>query len=166
MQAPFERLVRAHEHTVLRVARALVGPDDADDVWSENFLAALRAYPGLPRDANHQAWLVTITHRKAIDVLRARYRRPVPVDPQDSAAVPARISPGPAERSDILDLYAALDRLPAKQRHCVALHHLGGLPYREVAQQLGGSEVAARRAAADGVSALRRVLTDAERRPS
>ena len=72
---PFETLVDRHGAAVLRVCRAVVGPDDADDAWSETFLAALRAYPDLPAGANAEAWLVTIAHRKAIDVWRAARRR-------------------------------------------------------------------------------------------
>ena len=60
MQAPFEGVVRAHGSTVLRVCRALAGPHDADDAWSETFLSALRAWPDLPEDANVAGWLVTI----------------------------------------------------------------------------------------------------------
>ena len=79
-----------HGPTVLRVCRAVLGPADADDAWSETFLAALRAYPDLPADANVEAWLVTIAHRKAIDVTRAAARRAVPVaDPPETAAAPA-----------------------------------------------------------------------------
>ena len=72
---PFEAVVAAHGGTVLRVCRAVLGAADADDAWSETFLAAMRAYPGLPADANVEAWLVTIAHRKAIDVTRAAARR-------------------------------------------------------------------------------------------
>ena len=76
---PFEAVVARHGATVLRVCRAVLGPADADDAWSETFLAALKAYPRLPADANVEAWLVTIAHRKAIDVTRAAARRAVPV---------------------------------------------------------------------------------------
>ena len=55
---------------VMRVCRALLAPSDAEDAWSETFLAALQAYPRLPPDSNVQGWLVTIAHRKAIDQLR------------------------------------------------------------------------------------------------
>lgn len=157
MQAPFEHLVRAHGRTVLRVARALTGPDDADDVWSETFVAALRAYPDLPEDANTQAWLVTIAHRKAIDALRARSRRPDPVDPADRARLPTGQDDA-GRAAAALDLYDALARLPDKQRHAVVLHHLGGFPHAEVAQRLGGTAAASRRAVADAVAALRRHL--------
>src|SRR6187397_3491851 len=118
---PFEDVVAAHGATVLRVCRAVVGPADADDAWSETFLAALRAYPDLPSDANVEAWLVTIAHRKAIDVVRRAARHAVPV-----AEVPDRVH---APQGRDLDLWAAIAALPTKQRQVVAYHHLGGLPY-------------------------------------
>jgi DNA-directed RNA polymerase specialized sigma24 family protein len=54
------------------------------------------------------------------------------------------------------ELWAALAALPDKQRRAVAYHHLAGLPYAEIAALVGGTPEAARRAAADGVAALRR----------
>src|SRR6202044_2655387 len=80
MREPFEKVVARHGDTVLRVCRVLLGVHDAEDAWSETFLAALRAYPDLPDSPNAEAWVVTIAHRKAIDVLRARKRQPTPVE--------------------------------------------------------------------------------------
>ncbi|MFK0159397.1 RNA polymerase sigma factor, partial [Streptomyces sp. NPDC090493] len=80
MKQPFESVVVRHGTTVLCVCRVVLGPHDAEDAWSETFLAAMRAYPGLPGTANAEAWLVTIAHRKAVDVLRAAKRNPLPVD--------------------------------------------------------------------------------------
>lgn len=145
---PFEVVVEAHGATVLRVVRAALDPVDADDAWSETFLAALRAYPSLPEHANVEAWLVTIARRKAIDVHRARARHAVPVaEPPEVAA--------PVDPHDP-DLVAAVAALPRRQRTCVAYHYLAGLPYDDVAALLGGTPAAARRAAADGIAALRR----------
>src|ERR1700722_375700 len=78
MKQPFERVVEQHGGAVLRVCRVILGAHDAEDAWSETFLSAMRAYPELPADANTEAWLVTIAHRKAIDLTRARVRRPIP----------------------------------------------------------------------------------------
>ena len=150
MKPPFDRVVSEHGATVLRVCRAVLGPADADDAWSETFLAALQAYPQLAADANVEAWLVTIAHRKAIDVIRAKGRRAVPVaDPPDRATTTAEPD---------LDLAAAVAALPDKQRQAVAYHYLTGLPYAQVAEILGGTATAARRAAADGIAALRRTV--------
>ena len=136
---------------MLRVCRAVAGVDDADDAWSETFLAALRGYPDLPADANVCAWLVTIAHRKSIDLIRRRQRRAVPV-----AAVPERPSPTGVPGSAERDVWDAVRALPAKQRQTVAYHYLAGLPYAEIADIIGGTAEAARRAAADGIKALRR----------
>jgi RNA polymerase sigma factor (sigma-70 family) len=153
---PFEVIVEVHGPTVLRVCRAVVGIDDADDAWSETFLSAMKAYPALPDDANVEAWLVTIAHRRAIDVGRARSRRAVPTD-----AVGEQVDPHQHTTSDP-ELVGALAALPDKQRWAVAYHHLAGLPYAEVAGILGGTAAAARRAAADGIAALRRSLKGRE----
>ncbi|MDT5103031.1 MAG: hypothetical protein QOI25_544 [Mycobacterium sp.] len=149
---PFEDVVAEYGPMVLRVCRAVLGPVDADDAWSETFLSAMRAYPRLDPAANVEAWLVTIAHRRAIDVGRALSRAPVPAE-----AIPEQhtLSGGPA--ADDPDLWAALESLPDKQRKAVAYHHLAGLPHAEIAKLLGNSPTAARRAAADGIKTLRRI---------
>lgn len=147
---PFQQVVDEYGAVVLRVCRAVVGPVDADDAWSETFLAALKAYPELDEDANVEAWLVTIAHRKAIDVTRARARRPIAVETIAERASTVGI-PGEYDQ----DLWDALRALPDKQRHAVAYHYLGGMPHKDVAELLGGTAEAARRAAADGIKALR-----------
>lgn len=155
---PFEEIVARHGPLVLRVCRAVLGPGAADDAWSETFLAALRAYPSLRPDSNVEAWLVTIAHRKAIDQVRAESRRPVP-----AGELPERPSRDGVPGGWESDLWAALRSLPPKQRMTVAYHHLAGLPYAEVAELVGGTAEAARRAAADGIAALRRsYLTEQE----
>lgn len=150
---PFEEIVTKHGPTVLRVCRAVLGPVDADDAWSETFLAALRAYPSLRPGSNVEAWLVTIAHRKAIDQARATARRPITVD-----ELPDRPAPNQVESWDE-DLWAALNALPLKQRATVAYHYLVGMPYAEVAAIVGSSPDAARRAAADGIATLRKTYT-------
>ncbi|WP_207455574.1 RNA polymerase sigma factor [Herbiconiux sp. SYSU D00978] len=151
VRGSFDAVVEQHGATVLRVCRVIVGPHDADDAWSETFLAALRAWPTLPPDANVEAWLVTIAHRKAIDIVRAR--RTVPLE-HAREPVSAHGVPG-----DGFELWARVAALPEKQRLAVAYHHVAGLPYREVAALLGGTPEAARRAASDGIAALRTRLT-------
>jgi RNA polymerase sigma factor (sigma-70 family) len=151
MKQPFEQAVTDHAATVLRVCRTLLGPHtDADDAWAETFLAAMQAWPGLPEDANVEAWLVTIAHRKAIDITRARRRHASTVDD-----LPERVSdigvPGQHDK----DIWDAVKALPPKQRQAVAYHYLGGLPFKDIAALLGGTTDAARRAAADGIKSLR-----------
>ncbi|MFJ8613533.1 RNA polymerase sigma factor [Streptomyces sp. NPDC093675] len=147
---PFERVVADHGPTVYRVVRATTSQHDAEEAWSETFLAAMRAYPDLPADASIEAWLVTIARRKAIDMARSNARRPVPVD-----ALPDTPTNRDRPEDADPDLWRALKALPERQRHAVAYHYLGGLPYKDVAALTGGTADAARRAAADGVRNLR-----------
>ena len=150
---PFDKVVAEHGPVVLRVCRALLDPNDADDAWSDTFLAAMRSYPDLrahpDADRNVRGWLVTIAHRKSIDLLRARARAPQPTD-----CLPERVRiDGPEHLDD--DLRRALLALAPKQRGAVVLHHIAGIPYAEVGLILGTSEAAARRSAADGIARLR-----------
>jgi len=150
-QQPFQKVVERHGPTVLRVCRAVLGPHAADDAWSETFLAAMRAYPNLRENSNVEAWLVTIAHRKALDQVRAAGRRAIP-----AGELPERASQDAIPGGWESDLWSALKALPRKQRQTVAYHYLGGLPYTQVAEVVGGSADAARRAAADGIAALRK----------
>lgn len=182
---PFEGVVERHGATVLHVVRAVLGAGaDADDAWSETFLAALRAWPDLPAGANVEAWLVTVAHRKALDVTRGRARRAVPVaDPPQVAGGsgradapqgagragdasggsgsgwPGGVTAGSTDHARLLDLRAAVAALPRRQREAVAYHHLAGLPHAEIAALVGSTPAAVRRAAADGVAALRRTTS-------
>jgi DNA-directed RNA polymerase specialized sigma24 family protein len=107
---PFDMVVARHGATVLRVCRAVLGSVDADDAWSETFLSALKAYPELPADANVQAWLVTIAHRKAIDITRATARAAVPM---------AEIPDLPSGRSTD---HRDLDEVPVQIWQAIRLH--------------------------------------------
>ena len=159
-QPPFEEIVAEHGPTVLRVCRAVLGPVDAEDAWSETFLAALSAYPRLRADSNIEAWLVTIAHRKALDHLRAASRRPVATDelperPARAGRHPGRLGVRPV---------GGPEALPLKQRQTIAYHYLVGMPYLQIAEIVGGSADAARRAAADGIATLRKTFPKGEAR--
>ena len=149
-KAPFERIVAEHGDVVWRVCRGLLPQHDAEDAWSETFLAAMQAWERFEGD-RVRGWLATIAHRKALDALRAGAKVVLPPD-----GVPDRPV---LDRGRDLDLWAALAALPDAQRRSVVAHHLGGLPYTEVAELTGSTPAAARKAASDGVHRLRALLT-------
>ena len=151
---PFQRLLDEHAEVVLRFCAASVGPVDADDVFQETVVAALRAYPRLRHTDNLRGWLLSIAHNKALDLHRARARRAVPV-----ATVDTGVSDAPADRDDAL--WTAVHDLPPKQRGAVLLRFVGDLSHRQIARALDSSEDAARRALADGLAKLRKEWTPA-----
>jgi RNA polymerase sigma factor (sigma-70 family) len=150
---PFEEIVAEHGALVMRVCRALVGPADAADAWSETFLAALQAYPRLQAGSNVRGWLVTIAHRKAIDQLRRAARK------FEAAPEPQELVVPEPESADDGELRTALDALPPKQRNAVIYRYLAGLSYQEVGELIGSNAIAARRSAADGIASLRKRLS-------
>ena len=149
MKGPFEQAVHQHGATVLRVCRTVLGYGaDADDAWSETFLAALRSWPDLPEDTNVEAWLVRVAQRKAIDITRARRAIPTPDLPERPSS---RGNPGADE-----GIWQDVAQLPERQRLAIAYHYLGGLPHTETARLIGGTAEAVRRASADGIKNLRK----------
>ncbi|TAP25181.1 MULTISPECIES: sigma-70 family RNA polymerase sigma factor [Micrococcaceae] len=157
MQVPFERIVQDYGLNVLRVCRALLDEHRAQDAWSETFLSALSAYPKLPEEANVLAWLVRIARNKAIDELRKN--KPEILDDLQSWE---QVDDGQQSEAQLenLVLWQEVGRLPHKQRLVVAYRYLGGLNYAQIADILSGTEAAARRAGADGIKNLRRMLED------
>jgi RNA polymerase sigma factor (sigma-70 family) len=135
---PFQQLLDAHGRDVHRFLVASVGSVDADDCYQETWVAALRAYPRLRDASNLRSWILTVAHRKAIDFIRARSRRAVPV-----ADVPERgtlVAPLPDE-----ELWDQVRRLPPKQRTALALRYVVDAGYGEISAAMGTSEEAARR---------------------
>jgi RNA polymerase sigma factor (sigma-70 family) len=153
---PFEHVVSEHGPTVMRVCRAMLRGADAEDAWSETFIAAMRAYPGLRPDSNIRGWLVTIAHRKALDQIRSRTRLPRPTDRvgEAAAAESGDLAGAPVERDTVL--WDALQSLTPNQRAAVVYHHIAGVPFVEIGELLGVSAAAARRSSADGIANLRR----------
>jgi RNA polymerase sigma factor (sigma-70 family) len=147
---PFDRVVTEHGPVVLRVCRALLPAHDAEDAAADALLAALEAYPRLRPDSDVKAWLVTIAHRKALDIVRRQARHAVPV--AEIAEVAGGTEPAVADEP----LWNAVRALPGKQRLAVAYRYVADLAYADVAAVMGTSEAAARRNAADGIKALRR----------
>ena len=148
---PFQSFLDQHRETVFRFLVAMVGPDDAEDVFQETFISALRAYPRLKPDSNLRAWALTIAHRKAIDAIRARRRRAVPVEEVPEVAVEDG-------RPRDVEVWAAARELPAAQREALLYRFAADLPYSDVAEALGTSEEAARQRVSEALRNLRKAM--------
>jgi RNA polymerase sigma factor (sigma-70 family) len=149
---PFQVFLDAQRETVFRYLVAMIGPDDAEDVFQETFISALRAYPRLRSDSNLRAWALTIANRKAIDAIRARKRRAVPVEDVPEVAVR---DGHPGEEGDV---WASARELPASQREALLYRFAADLPYSDVAAALGTTEAAARQRVSEGIRQLRKAM--------
>ena len=158
---PFQRFLDAQRDDVLRFLVASVGRHDADDAFQETFISALRAYERLRPGSNLRAWVLTIAHRKALDVHRARGRRPLPVaELDDGARTIAGVTTHAPDGATGGDHWELVRALPPRQRAVLTLRYAADLTHAEIAQALGCSEEAARRAASDGLKTLRLKVPD------
>ena len=148
---PFQTFLDSERDTVFRFLVATVGPDEAEDCFQETFISALRAYPRLKPDSNLRAWVLKIAHRKALDLFRARKRRPVPVEEVPERAVMA--SPNGSS-----DVWAVARDLPTRQREALLFRFAADLPYSDLAEALGCTEEAARQRVSEAVRNLRKVM--------
>ena len=148
---PFTTLVEEHRAAVWGYLVALAGPADAPDLLQDTLLSALRAYPSVRDASNLRSWLLAIAHSRVVDGARARARRPEVVGDVPERGVRD-------DRESDADLWAAVARLPDKQRHAVVLRIVGDLTYATVAELMDTSEAAARQNVRAGLARLRKEL--------
>ncbi len=152
---PFQRLVDDHWRDVARLAHALGGPVDGDDIAQQAWVQALAAYPTLRSATNLRAWLLTITHRCAMDGHRRRARAAVPhEDPGSLAQAPAVAGP----ESGLTDapLWARVGALPPRQREAVVLRYVADLDHQSIAAALRTTPAMSRRLVSDALATLRK----------
>lgn len=135
--------------------------EEAEDVVQEAFARAILHSRALLAADNPEAWLRTV----AVNHARSRWRRLR----RFAGLLPDLVAdPLPAEDDATrLDLFAAIQTLPAAQREAIALHHLAGLPVHEVATTLGvpTGTVKARLARGRAVLAVRLRLDETTEAP-
>lgn len=153
---PFQLLVDAHWRDVARLAHALAGPVDGDDVAQQAWTQALAAYPSLRDARNLRSWLLTVTARCATDAHRSRARRPTPYD-DPHLAPSARVPAGAAADSGLpdTDLWDRVRELPERQRTALVLRYVTDLDHAAVARALGTTPAATRRLVSDALATLR-----------
>jgi RNA polymerase sigma-70 factor (ECF subfamily) len=133
--ALYDRFGRVAYGVALRVLRdqAL-----AEDAVQEAFLAVWRSAQSYRRErAKPATWVLTLVHRRAVDLVRREDRRraaPLEEAPEpDTSSVP--------EEADLRDrrsaVQAALRQLPADQRQALELAYYGGYTQSELAERLG-----------------------------
>jgi RNA polymerase sigma-70 factor (ECF subfamily) len=129
--------------SVVALCRRILGdPTEAEDAALDSFVQVWEQSDRYdPSRASPLTYLMTIARSRAIDRLRARRRRPVPVDWNDEAW-PERESSQPvpydaaveAERRDRVQ--AALRALSERERRPIELSFYAGLSHREIAERL------------------------------
>ena len=152
---PFQTFLEANRAPVYRFLVVAVGPQDADDVFQETFMAALKAYRRLTDGTKLDRWILTIASRKAIDHHRGTCR--VGRSPARTCPRAATADRGPFDADD--PLWRAVRSLPPRQRVAVVLRHVLDRSYADIAELMACSEATARANVHQGTKRLRELMT-------
>jgi RNA polymerase sigma-70 factor (ECF subfamily) len=150
----FTALVDRHQATLLRHARALLGPGSAyEDVVQEVFLKLAQSPPDIPIEDESESnvdseaheleraqllsWLHKVTRNACMDVMRAEKRR----KRREEDVAPREGHEGGIDTVEERDTRARVERelekLPVDQREVLVLRLLGDRSYKEIAEITG-----------------------------
>jgi RNA polymerase sigma-70 factor, ECF subfamily len=134
----------------------------AQDAVQEAFLAVWRSAAGfLPERARPSTWILTLVHRRAVDLVRREQRRRTePLEPELHPAAQGSDEEA-AVRFHRRLVQEALGRLPADQREAIELAYYGGLTQSEVAERTGQPLGTIKSRTFAGLARLRELLREA-----
>jgi RNA polymerase sigma-70 factor (ECF subfamily) len=120
----------------LRVVR---DPALAQDAVQDAFLAAWRTAAAFdPARGNASTWLLTLVHRRAVDVVRREERRRAEVlDELAPVASGESVDEAAEVRAERRRVQAALAQLSPDQREALELAYYGGLSQAQLVDRLG-----------------------------
>jgi RNA polymerase sigma-70 factor (ECF subfamily) len=137
-------------------------PSLAEDAVQEAFLQVWRSAERFERErAKVGTWVLTLVHRRAVDLVRREERRRVV--PAEAATEPT--GPGADEDADRRTkreiVQDALRRLPPEQREAIELAYYGGYTQSELAEHLGEPLGTIKSRMFTGLQRLRGLLNEA-----
>jgi RNA polymerase sigma-70 factor (ECF subfamily) len=147
----FEELVARYQSRLVGVMHHLIGNlQEAEDLAQEVFLRVYRARKKYRARCKFSTWFFTIANNLALNVLRARQRRPVvrlntrdsgPLGPRPAEQLVHDSGSQPSKRVQQTELAAvirqALDGLNERQRLAVILNKFEDMNYAEIAEVMG-----------------------------
>ena len=135
----------------------------AEDAVQEAFLAVWRTAAGFRAErAKASTWILTLVHRRAVDLVRREERRRA--DPLDDLGRDAGRSESAEDEAwlgfERERVQGALHRLPHAQREAVELAYYGGFSQSELAERLGVPLGTIKSRMFAGLARLRELLDD------
>lgn len=128
----FEMLVRRHRDRLWAVAvRTLGDREEAADALQDAFISAFRSAANFRGDSAVTTWLHRIVMNSCLDRIRRRKAHPTVELPDSDSSAPH------VDTDLVLDVHAALARLPIDQRMAVVLVDMEGFSVADAAEALG-----------------------------
>ncbi|MGE5138759.1 MAG: RNA polymerase sigma factor [Rudaea sp.] len=162
--AAFAQHYREYVKPVYAYTLSRVGvPEDARDLTSETFLAALQGIEHFRAESKFSTWLFGIARNKCADYFRRRHinGREVEIDAAERQPAPGPQLDDMVERSARFEELARTARLlPPEQAEALSLRIFGGLTAAQAGQVMGKSEAAVKMLVYRAVRELRTMLGD------
>jgi RNA polymerase sigma-70 factor (ECF subfamily) len=156
----YDRFGRVAYGLALRIVR---DPALAEDAVQEGFLAVWRSAARFVAErAKASTWILTLTHRRAVDLVRKEQPRradPLDVAPHESGDDTQEEAWLRLRRARVQE---ALKQLPDKQREAIELAYYGGFTQSELADRLGEPLGTIKSRMFSGLSNLRDMLAEDE----
>src|SRR5256714_10643825 len=135
--ASFEETMLPHMDAAHNLAKWLLrNEEDAQDVVQEAYLRAFKSFGGF-RGSNGRAWLLTIVRNTSYTLLKKNRAVDLTTTFDEEIHTAGHESVSPAtilEHGENAELIKeAMDELPVQLREILALRHLEGLSYKEIA---------------------------------
>jgi RNA polymerase sigma-70 factor (ECF subfamily) len=146
--------------TAYGLARRVLRDDTlAEDAVQEAFMSVWRgATRFVPERASASTWLLTLVHRRAVDLVRRENRRRT--EPLDAAAEAPVEDETPWLRLERERVQGALRQLPDPQREAIELAYYGGFTQSELADRLGQPVGTIKSRMFAGLARLRELLAE------
>lgn len=138
----FALIYDRHSGAAYSLAYRILGSRGAaEDAVQEAFLTVWRSRPRyMPERGSVRTWVLAISHRRAIDVLRRNVvhlrRQEAAQQAEDRHLEGDRTEVEVVRREEAGEVRAALEELPAPQRKVLELAYFGGFTHREIAGML------------------------------
>jgi RNA polymerase sigma factor (sigma-70 family) len=146
---PFVAAWEAHQRAVYRACLVLLGGrrEDAEEVFSRVAMRAFEKWPSQLNDTAHaKAWLLAITRNACVDLHRERVRsREVSLETVPDFVAHADPEHVLLKEEDRRRLRSSLSRLPLRLRVVAEMHFVTEMSYRDIARELGISELNVRK---------------------
>lgn len=157
----FEELVKKYQREIYGLAyRLVLDGEEAKDLAQQAFMQAFVHIRGFRQQAQFRTWLFRIAINQCYSYLKNKKKFGDPVDCDEFILVGEDSSPEEdlVAQEEHQRLYAALTRLPAKQRAVITLKLEQGLSYEEISRVLGGTAGAARVNYCQAIKTLKKYL--------
>jgi len=142
-EAVFRRWLHEHIGLMLKVVRGCAAPQDQDDLFQDVLVQVWSSIPAFRGEAKETTWIYRVAFNTALAWRRVQRRRREGHDRfvkfgESPQSQPSHVDSLP-EQEIVERLYAAIRLLP-KIDASLALMHLDGLSYQEMAEVVGISE--------------------------